>query len=423
TLKGKGKLSVDKIKRLDEIGFVWDPIEEIWEAYLQKLADYKDKNGDCLVPRSFEDKQLVTWVGTQRFSKKRGKLDPNKIKRLDEIGFVWDPIEELWEAQFRKILAYKKEHGDCLVPKTWQDKQLVAWVRTQRMSKKSGKLDPNRIKRLDEIGFVWDAIEEIWEINFQKLVAYKEEYGNCSVPNTWQDKQLANWAKRQRHLKGNGKLSVDKIKRLNEIGFVLDPFEEIWEINFQKLVAYKDKNGDCLVTRSWKDKQLFKWVAYQRRSKKRGKLDPNKIKRLDEIGFVLDPIEELWEAQFRKILAYKKEHGNCSAPRSFEDKQLGNWVLRQRKSKKSGKLDPNKIKRLNEIGFVWNPFEELWEAQFRKILAYKKEHGDCLVPQSFEDKQLATWVGTQRRSKKSGKLDPNKIKRLDEIGFVWEVKK
>ncbi|MDA7920081.1 Helicase associated domain protein, partial [Akkermansiaceae bacterium] len=122
-----------------------------WEINFQKLVAYKEEYGDCLVPRSFEDKKLATWVGTQRSFKKSGKLDPNKIKRLDEIGFVWDPIEEFWEAQFRKILAYKKEHGDCLVPNTWQDKQLVTWVRTQRRSKKSGKLDPNKIKRLDEI--------------------------------------------------------------------------------------------------------------------------------------------------------------------------------------------------------------------------------------------------------------------------------
>ena len=180
-----------------------------------------------------------------------------------------------------------------------------------------------------------------------------------------------------------------------------------------------------MVPQGWKeDKQLGSWVNRQRQLKEKGKLSVDKIKRLDEIGFVWDPIEEFWEINFQKLVAYQQEFGDCLVPQGWkEDKQLGSWVNRQRQLKEKGKLSVDKIKRLDEIGFVWDPIEEFWEAQFRKILAYKKEHGDCLVPNTWQDKQLVNWVGTQRRSKKSGKLDPNKIKRLDEIGFVWDTKK
>jgi len=101
---------------------------------------------------------------------------------------------------------------------------------------------------------------------------------------------------------------------------------------------------------------------------------------------------------------------------------LGQWVGAQRTLRKKGKLDTKKFKRLNELGFVWDPTEQTWEARFQELVAYKQEHGNCLVPQSWaENKQLATWVNKQRSKK--GKLDAEKIKRLDDLGFVWSLKK
>jgi hypothetical protein len=45
-----------------------------------------------LVPQSYEkNKKLAKWVSRQRVYQKQGKLDADKIKRLDELGFVWDP--------------------------------------------------------------------------------------------------------------------------------------------------------------------------------------------------------------------------------------------------------------------------------------------------------------------------------------------
>ena len=40
-----------------------------------------------------------------------------------------------------------------------------------------------------------------------------------------------------------------------------------------------------------------------------------------------------------------------------------------------------------------------WDEMFGRLVAYKHQHGDCLVPQKYIDKQLGSWVSTQRRSK------------------------
>ena len=119
-----------------------------------------------MVPRKRKNKQLSTWVVTQRT--KKDKLDDDKIKRLDEFGFSWDPQEEFWEQRFQELAAYKEKHGDCLVRGNWKNKQLATWVVTQRT--KGDKLDDDKIKRLDELGFSWDPIGEFWEQRFQELV-------------------------------------------------------------------------------------------------------------------------------------------------------------------------------------------------------------------------------------------------------------
>ena len=55
------------------------------------LTDYCHKHGDCLVPQSYEkNKQLGSWVGTQRRDYKKGKLSEGKIQKLNDINFIWD---------------------------------------------------------------------------------------------------------------------------------------------------------------------------------------------------------------------------------------------------------------------------------------------------------------------------------------------
>ncbi|MDB4472930.1 helicase associated domain-containing protein [bacterium] len=351
-MKKRKKLSADRVKRLDDLGFFWNKHEGTWKVQLQKLEAYKEEHGDCLVPRSFEDSQLAAWIQNQRTLKKRKKLSADRVKRLDDLGFVWNKGEGIWEMQFQKLVAYKEKHGDCLVPQTWQeDRKLATWVANQRARKE--RLEKEKIKRLDGLGFVWETLQEAWEVQFQKLEAYKEQYGDCLVPSTSQYAHLVTWIGTQRTRKD--KLGIEKIKRLDELGFVWDPHEEKWELQFQRLKAYKEEYGDCLVPRSFEDKKLAAWAKNQRTLKRTRKLSADRIGRLDDLGFVWRQLEGVWEGQFQKLVAYKEKHGDCLVPNKWqEDSKLGNWVGTQRTLKRSGKIGADRIKRLDEIGFVWD---------------------------------------------------------------------
>jgi hypothetical protein len=67
--------------------------------------------------------------------------------------------------------------------------------------------------------------------------------------------------------------------------------------------------------------------------------------------------DEIWEKGFSLLLRYKLEHGQFGVPLDLvEDEfRLGTWVDHQRKFWKKGKLDEDKVERLANIGFEFDP--------------------------------------------------------------------
>jgi hypothetical protein len=67
-----------------------------------------------------------------------------------------------------------------------------------------------------------------------------------------------------------------------------------------------------------------------------------------------------------------------------------------------------------------------WNDRFKELLSYKKEHGDCLVPQRFpQNPQLGVWVNKQRaeykllKEGKKSSMTQERISALESVGFVW----
>ena len=132
--------------------------------------------------------------------------------------------------------------------------------------------------------------------------------------------------------------------------------------------------------------------------------------------------EDSWNRKFQALLAYKSSNGNCNVSKSY-NLQLIHWVNRQRQLKRKDKLNAEKTKRLETIGFSWNPIEDVWNRMFEALQQYKSSNDDCDVPQSYPlNQKLGNWVGPQRVAKKSGKLSSDKIQKLNQLGFEWTRK-
>lgn len=64
----KNSMSVQKIKALNDLGFVWAKRkgQAAWNEKFDELVAYKDEHGDCQVPTKFpENPALGRWVSTQ----------------------------------------------------------------------------------------------------------------------------------------------------------------------------------------------------------------------------------------------------------------------------------------------------------------------------------------------------------------------
>jgi ribosomal protein L28 len=234
-----------------------------------------------------------------------------------------------------------------------------------------------------------------WEENFQLLKAYKSKHGDCNVPQRYEkDKTLGNWVFNQRQYGRKGILPDKKIAQLDTIGFMWENvIEKVndgkWNVMYEKLEAYKSKNGDCNVPKVYeKDKKLGNWVFTQRRFRRKGILPDEKIAQLDAIGF-------MWENVTEQV---------------NDDK----WnVMYEQKQPSSANNKATSPKRKTKC-------RRTWEENFQLLKAYKSKHGDCNVPQKYEkDKTLGNWVFNQRQSQRMGILPEEKIAQLDTIGFMW----
>jgi len=130
---------------------------ERWVRGFAALSKFREREGHCRPSEDhIEDKfNLGQWVSVQRYRK--DLLPVERRRRLDAIGFVWDCRDYRWDERFAVLLKFRQRNGHCRVPALYKegDFKLGYWVSTQR--KYRDEMSTERRKRLNEIGFVWDA--------------------------------------------------------------------------------------------------------------------------------------------------------------------------------------------------------------------------------------------------------------------------
>lgn len=98
---------------------------------------------------------LGTWVNTQRIKFHANKLDEIKIKKLNNIGLSWDPLQEKWLKGMCALKSFVALEGHALVPVQHKegDFRLGRWVQLQRQNRGTLSEEPQR--ELSACGFVW----------------------------------------------------------------------------------------------------------------------------------------------------------------------------------------------------------------------------------------------------------------------------
>jgi len=224
---------------------------------------------------------------------------------------------------------------------------------------------------------------------------------------------------------------------------------------FNSLKRFQNKYGHTCVPLTGEHKELGEWVWDI--VKNRRDLDPKIVSKLSSINFVfkvenyeeivadwenfdarhLEGFEEnpkyyMWYASLRKMREFYAENGH-SSPSYWESRSLCSWGTAQREKKRAEALSQVQIDELEKLEFFWNPnqdkhtledrrrFQQMWDKMYALLADYREEYGNALVPQISEGKykKLGRWVNTQRLRYTKGTLLPDRKKKLDQLGFVW----
>lgn len=76
----------ERVKLLEDVGFIWDSHAATWEERLNELREFRRIHGDCNVPSSYaENPKLATWIKCQRRYDKSCCFMKKYLKRLQIV--------------------------------------------------------------------------------------------------------------------------------------------------------------------------------------------------------------------------------------------------------------------------------------------------------------------------------------------------
>jgi hypothetical protein len=213
-------------------------------------------------------------------------------------------------------------------------------------------------------------------------------------------------------------------------------------------VGFQTLHQHSNVPKGWPENpELARWLARQRHLDRTRGLRPDRRHRLEELGALRGtaPLlrstalrvpsqgarERKWNLLLEALAAFKSVQGHCHVPRRWTwNPTLARWVSEQRRLRREGILDPVRRQRLEALGFEWEGVPSLdsdramsWDSQYRRLLAYRRQHGHCEVPARYAaDPALGRWIAAQRSLQRSGNLKQDRMHRLNEIGFSWNAR-
>jgi predicted helicase len=309
--------------------------------------------------------------------------------------------------------------------------------------------DPEEIIKSSDFNAVWQVLQAMVDqdqriediVSNLRIMQGKGEEGT----EEWKD-AMAEYAEKIEFY--NLPIKIDKTRFINTLYTkTLEVIGKKWDFWYGLTLRYKEQNnGNPNVPFKYITPDGFKlraWQSTQRELFKDGKLNQKKIQKLENIGFQwylyrysgMDKFEE----GYQETLRYKEQFGDANAPANYKTPEgywLGKWQVDRRRSFRKKKLSAERIRRLEEIGFRWNILLDRHDGMdpfkkgYQETLKYKEQFGDANAPTKYktpEGYQLGRWQDTQRSIYKGleigGKLDAEKIKRLEEIGFKWHKQK
>ena len=136
-----------------------------------------------------------------------------------------------------------------------------------------------------------------------------------------------------------------------------------------------------------------------------------------------------WYQFYNEAVRYYNEHGDINIPTDYITKdglKLGRWLLYQRYNYRNGILSESKAKYLENLNINWDTVDANWYIKYNLLKDYFNKNGNINIPHNYKCKDgyaLGKWLCQQRTAYNKKKLRKDKIKALEELNIIWDVRK
>lgn len=339
-------------------------LEGNWDLHIEALTQYKVKEGDCDVPKRHVEVvdgvsvKLGQWCTNIR-SVKKGQSDysysltDDRIKQLDEMGFIWDALLYDWKNGLKHFDKYVREHnGDVLVPAAYVDEDgfhTGNWVRNKRS--KLNVLPEYKVTKLNERGFIWDVYRNRFENNVKAVAEYYEKYRKYPSGNSkdLEVKRLAEFLYDEKKKMRNKNIVYPEWK-IEILKYLPDFF---WETRTDRLFKefiyyakiYKEKHGHLNITKN-------DIIDGYNIGKNRSNLSKFQLNELERLGIRLGNNNEKRFNNMVNIAKQAVEEGVIirGANQKYKEKNLYAWIFSTVKRKyKKNKLSIEEKKIIEKL--------------------------------------------------------------------------
>uniref|UniRef100_A0A7S2YFV4 Helicase-associated domain-containing protein n=1 Tax=Entomoneis paludosa TaxID=265537 RepID=A0A7S2YFV4_9STRA len=154
------------------------------------------------------------------------------------------------------------------------------------------------------------------------------------------------------------------------------------------------------------------------------------------------PGELPWKEKVAALRRYLATHGNLDLPKKYLDPVTGYDIADWAQALVKQSLPPHHVLELDAMGIIWTNNETNkdisqkmpWESWFELLMDFRRVHhhsspGHAVV---FRGKNLGRWASNQRnaysrqqrgKEGKNASIPPERVVRLNAIGFVWKLGK
>lgn len=266
-----------------------------------------------------------------------------------------------------------------------------------------------------------------FSVGLGHLKRYIDANGTSTMPSNYRTEDgfpLAKWLSNRKTEWTSGKLSIERIQKLEELDISAVTRVEQSNLGLRLLREYiaEFKTTNIPAACVYKGFPLKAWLSNRKRDVKHGRENKRVIRSILKMGIpLLDPPKSAFDQGREPLKSFVAREGHANIPVSHIDNsgfKLGQWIRSMRAKWKNKELTRAQISFLSRYGVHKSQYENQFETFVSLLRKIVDETGSPNVPDSFEyeGKKIGGWLRDNRKKWRDNKLSPQRVKIFEDLG-------